>query len=97
MKISTLAVAGAMAVFSIAFPKSTEAETYEFWYAFTAGALAALCDLHTNGIISTSTVKTATNNFIGEYDPDIPNAAIKDAVEAIKGQDEFKSCPIVHY
>jgi len=97
MRIRAFVIAGVLAVLPTSFPKTAKAGSYEFWYPYTAGALAALCDLHNYGVISTSTVKEATNNFIGEYDPDIPDAAVKDAVKAVKGQDDFKNCPIQHY
>lgn len=96
MKIRAFAIAGALAVVSTAFPKSAESKTYEFWYGYTAGALAALCDLHMNGIISSSTVKEATQNFLSTKDPDIPAAATTNAVKALKEVDEFKNCPIKH-
>ena len=97
MKIRAFTIGCVLAIFSTALPKSAKANTAEFWYAYTAGALAAICDLHNHGVISTSTVKEATNNFIGEYDPDIPDAAVKGAVQAIKEMDDFKNCPIQHY
>ena len=93
MKISTLAVAGAMAVFSIAFPKSTEAETYEFWYAYQAGGLAMLCDLHMNGIISTKTLKQAKSNFT-KPSLNVPKAATRDAIKVILNYEDFENCPI---
>lgn len=93
MKRNALVIAGVLAVFSTAFPKSAEAESYEFWYAYQAGGLAMLCDLHMNGVISTNTLKEAKKNFT-RPDIDIPKAATRDAIRAVLEYEDFKSCPI---
>ena len=93
MKLSAIAVASALAVLATAFPKSTKAESYEFWYAFQAGGLAMLCDLHMNGVISTKTLKTAVGNFTSP-DSDVPQASTRDAIKAVQGYEQFKNCPL---
>ena len=93
MKRNALVIAGVLAVFSTAFPKSAEAESYEFWYAYQAGGLAMLCDLHMNGVISTNPLKEAKKNFT-RPDIDIPKAATRDAIRAVLEYEDFKSCPI---
>ena len=93
MKKNALVIAGALAVFSTAFPKSVEAESYEFWYAYQAGVLATLCGLHMDGVISTNIVKEWKENFTSP-DPDIPKAATTAAIKAVQGYKEFKNCPL---
>lgn len=93
MKLRAIAVAGALAVLSNALPRSATAETYEFWYAYQAGALAMLCDLHMHGIISTNTLKTAVGNLTGP-DSDVPQAATRDAIKAVQEYEEFNDCPL---
>ena len=93
MKLRAIAVAGALAVLSTAFPRSAAAETYEFWYAYQAGGLAMLCDLHMNGIISTNVLQTAVGNFTSP-DSDVPQAATRDAIKAVQEYEEFDNCPL---
>ena len=93
MKKNALVIAGALAVFSTAFPKSVEAESYEFWYAYQAGALAMLCSLHKNGVVSTNAVKES-NEIFTSPDPDIPKAATTAAINAVLGYKDFKNCPL---
>ena len=93
MKIRTLAIAGAMAVFSSGTPKAAKASDYDFWYAFQAGGLAMLCDLYTNGVISTNTVKEAKTNFT-KPDPDTPSASTRDAIKVVLTNKYFNDCPI---
>ena len=93
MKMNALVIAGALAILSTAFPKSAEAETYEFWYAYQAGGLAMLCDLHMNGVISTNILKESKKNFTSP-DPDVPKASTRDAIKAVLKYEDFKNCPI---
>ena len=91
MKIRAFVIAGALAVFPTAFPKSAEAGDYEFWYASQIGALGMLCDLYRNGVVSEAVVQEASKN-VTRPDPGVPRAATTDAVKAV--QKEFKGCPL---
>ena len=91
MRIRAFVIAGALAVFPTAFPQSAKAAAYEFWFASQAGALAMLCDLYVNGVISEVHVKEASTNLTKPA-PDVPRAATLDAIKA--AQKEFKECPL---
>ena len=95
MKTKTLAFAGALTVASIALPQSVKAEEPdEFWYAYSAGAFAQLCDLHMNDIISTEIVQVGQKNYMeGEGD----FAAKKLAIDVVLAQEVFKDCPLLRY
>ena len=97
MKAKVLAIAGSLAIVSTALPQSSKGSTYEFYYAYTAGALAAICDLHMNGVISTNTVKEANKNFLNALGNDVPAAATRAAVQVVLEQKDFRFCPIRHY
>jgi len=97
MKARAFVIASALTIFTTAQPQNARSETYEFYYAYTAGALAAICDLHMNGIISTNTVKEANKNFLEAIRNDAPAAATRDAVEVVLEQDDFSKCPIRNY
>ena len=95
MKAKALAIAGALSVVSIALPQSAKAQApYEFWYAYTAGSFATLCELHIDDEISTETLQEYQNNWMGGDDN---LAAKKDAIEAVLEQESFKKCPLRRY
>ena len=97
MKAKALAIAGALSVVSIAVPQSAKAQDLapdEFWYAFSSGAFAQLCELHMNDIISTEIVQVGQKNYMeGEGD----FAAKKLAIDAILANEVFKDCPLLRY
>ncbi len=97
MKAAAFAIAGIITIFSTAMPQSARSSTYEFYYAYTAGALAAICDLHMNGMISTNTVKEANKNFLNALGNNAPAAATREAVKVVLEQEDFKDCPIRNY
>lgn len=97
MNAAAFAVAGTITIFSTAMPQSARSSTYEFYYAYTTGALAAICDLHMNGMISTNTVKETNKNFLNALGNDVPAAATRDAVRVVLEQDGFQDCPIRNY
>ena len=97
MTARAFAIASALTIFTSAQPQIARSTTYEFYYAYTAGALAAICDLHMNGMISTNTVKEANKNFLKALGNDVPAAATRDAVKIVLEQDDFSDCPIRNY
>jgi len=93
LRAIAVAVAGALAVLSTAFPRGAAAQGYDFWYAYQAGGLAMLCDLHMHGMISTNTLKIAVGNFTSPGS-DVPPAATRDAIKAVKQYEQFLNCPL---
>ena len=94
MKIRTLAIAGALTVLSTAFPKSTEAASYDFHYGYNAGGLAAVCDLYIAGAINAATVREASIAFLSNKNSEVKIEAANDAFIAISTTDGFKDCPL---
>ena len=96
MKVKAFAIAGALSVLSIAVCQSAKAQApYEFWYAYSGGAFATLCDLHMNDEISTNTLQLVQKNFMGNGAGH--PAAKKEAVNAVLAQAVFKDCPLRRY
>ena len=95
MKAKALAIVGALSVVSIALSQSAKAQaTYEFWYTYTAGSFATLCDLHVNDVISTEDLQEYQKNWM---DDDDNLAAFKEAVDAVLEQEAFSKCPLLRY
>ncbi|MAN20412.1 MAG: hypothetical protein CMN94_11685 [Synechococcus sp. EAC657] len=97
MRIKAIAIASSLSAMSIAMPLKSHAATYDFWYAYLSGGLAAICDLHMNGVISSSMVREFNKNFLAGSGENYPAAASRDAVNVIREQEDFKDCPIRVY
>ena len=96
VNVKGFAIAGCFVALAVALPPSVSA-SYEFWYGYISGGLAAICDLHMNGMISTNTVKEFNKNFLVTINDQSPAAATRDAVKVIRQQKDFKNCPIRQY
>ena len=95
MKAKALAIAGALTVISIALPQSVRAEEPdEFWYAYSAGAFAQLCDLYLNDVISMDILQVAQKGFMEDK---VEFVSKKQAIDAVLAQEVFKDCPLLRY
>ena len=99
MTAKALAIAGALSLVSIALPMSAKAQNqdpFEYWYAFTQGAYSSLCDLHKTKAISNEIVKEFQETWMKKIDDEFIGVMNK-AVDNIRGQEIFKSCPLRRY
>ena len=95
MKAKALAIAGALTIVSIALPQSVRAEEPdEFWYAYSAGAFAQLCDLYLNEVISKDNLQVAQKGYMEDK---VEFVSKKQAIDAVLAQEVFKDCPLLRY
>ena len=94
MKIRASVIAAGFVVLQTAFPISAKPQSYQFWYGFNAGGLAALCDLYLAGVFTSDVVEEASRRYLKKRNDEDHDKAAEDAFVVMSTNDAAKDCPI---